>query len=373
LKKDSFFSGLSTDGDIGDACARGVLVGERGGVVIVLLAIGVGREEANGLGGGIGGAELGPLDTGGVVPYGGGLVERAADGVLFTTRPAGIMLGCNFFGTGLGALGGVGTAWVPEAVGPGGAGFFTGAWCGMLGAEGERFGSPWAFGRGGALLGWWIGVCAGWAEELKPGGVAAAGLRAGVDTWLVDWRPFGCPDARGIPTGAAFFKGGGRGGADCCSNILRLAAREDLSPATTLVNVEHMTRRKNLEVTKVHKKKTLQTWGKFHIITKRMWKQVSGYAMCAGSIMQINMLVCVLAYPSYKRCEDLPWPPNSKSTVTWNGNRLVFARRFRKFGRLFSFLKNFAQTTVFPRLTVLLVFTNWYVLFYFYYFTWNKS
>ena len=81
-------------------------------LVVVVEDSGVGREAANGLGGGIGGAELDPfimLVAGGVVLYG-GLVERAAaDGALFTTRPAGIMLGCNFFGTVLGALGGVGT------------------------------------------------------------------------------------------------------------------------------------------------------------------------------------------------------------------------------------------------------------------------
>ena len=40
-----------------------------------------------------------------------------------------------------------------------------------------------------------------------------------------------------MPTGAAFLMGGGRGGGACCSNILRLAAREDLSPARTLVSM----------------------------------------------------------------------------------------------------------------------------------------
>lgn len=69
LKKDSFFS-VSGGGDTGDCCDRGVVVGESGGVVTVLVAMGVGREEANGLGGGIGGAELGPfvVVVGGVVP-----------------------------------------------------------------------------------------------------------------------------------------------------------------------------------------------------------------------------------------------------------------------------------------------------------------
>lgn len=83
-----------------------------------------------------------------MLPYGGGgLVERAApdDGFLFTTRPAGIILGCNFFGTGLGAIGGVGT---DDCVG-GGVGFFGICCCGILGADGERFGIPPCCGRGG--------------------------------------------------------------------------------------------------------------------------------------------------------------------------------------------------------------------------------
>lgn len=60
LKKDSFFSVSGTEGDTGDGCERGVVEGERGGVVIEFVDSGVGREDANGLGGGMGGAEAGP-------------------------------------------------------------------------------------------------------------------------------------------------------------------------------------------------------------------------------------------------------------------------------------------------------------------------
>lgn len=87
---------------------------------------------------------------------------------MFTTRPAGIIFGCSFFGTGLGALGGVGTD--PEPVGtggPGGVAFFI-ACCGILGADGERFGRPEFGGRAGALLLDWRppAKCAGGLEEL---------------------------------------------------------------------------------------------------------------------------------------------------------------------------------------------------------------
>jgi hypothetical protein len=86
-KNDPFFSGLSAGGEIGDTCARGV-EGERGGV------IGAGWRVANGLGGGIGAATgvvlMGAL--GGVLPYD-GLDATATVGVLFTTRPGGIMFG----------------------------------------------------------------------------------------------------------------------------------------------------------------------------------------------------------------------------------------------------------------------------------------
>jgi hypothetical protein len=65
LKKDSFFSPGSAGDITGDACERGVVEGERGGVVIVVVVTGLGREEAYGFGGGIGGAEF---MIGGVVP-----------------------------------------------------------------------------------------------------------------------------------------------------------------------------------------------------------------------------------------------------------------------------------------------------------------
>jgi hypothetical protein len=119
---------------------------------------------------------------------------------------------------------------------PGGA-FLVGFALGMLGAEGERFGKEeLAGGRGGGDTE--IGVAPASVYTMGFG----ASFRGGIAGPFAACGALPLPLATTIARGGGFLAWGGFGGGAlctvcsppgslCCSNILRLEAMEDLSPA----------------------------------------------------------------------------------------------------------------------------------------------